>query len=86
MLVASLRDFEVAPAVFRQAVITAFISAAAGLGIAFAIAPHFPMDVTITPTLTTVIPLVALTVGLLASGAGMRRVATIDPAAAFAGP
>jgi hypothetical protein len=42
MLVASLRDFEVAPAVFRQAVITVFISAAAGLGIAFAIAPHFP--------------------------------------------
>jgi len=69
-----------------QAVIIALVSAAAGLGIAAAIAPSFPMEVTITPALVVVIPLVALAVGLVASGAGVRRVATIDPVVAFGGP
>jgi putative ABC transport system permease protein len=32
------------------------------------------------------LPLISVTVGLLASLAGLRRTATVDPALAFAGP
>lgn len=42
MFVSPLRDFEVEPTALRQAAIVATVLAAAGLGIAFTLAPHFP--------------------------------------------
>jgi putative ABC transport system permease protein len=69
-----------------QALIIAFVSAVVGVGLAFVLVPKFPMDVTITPLLAIASPIVAMVVGVLASGIGMRRVATVDPASAFGGP
>lgn len=69
-----------------QSVIVSLCSAALGLVIAIALAPTFPMDVVLSPTLYALLPAIALVVGLLASLAAMRRVSSIDPAAAFGGP
>ncbi len=69
-----------------QAVIISVVAAIIGLAIGGALAPRFPIEVSLTRSALLALPLVAVVVGLLASLAGMRRVASIDPAAAFAGP
>jgi len=69
-----------------QAVLIAFVSAVVGVLVALALVPTFPMDVTVTPLLAVASPIMAMVVGVLASGIGMRRVATVDPASAFGGP
>ncbi|HET8931390.1 MAG TPA: ABC transporter permease [Acidimicrobiales bacterium] len=67
-----------------QAVIISLVAALIGIVLAMVLAPVFPMNVTITTTAYVALPVVALVVGLLASVVGMRRVTSVDPAAAFA--
>ena len=69
-----------------QAIIVALCAAAVGLVIAVVLAPTFPMDVVLSPGMYALLPAIAVVVGLLASLAAMRRVSSIDPAAAFGGP
>jgi len=63
-------------------------AAAAGLAavLQLLLAPTFPLKVEVTPQALLQLPALALAVSLLASAAGMRRVARIDPALAFSGP
>lgn len=69
-----------------QAVFIAVCSAAIGVLLAMVLGPMFPMRVDVPAGAYLLLPVVAITIGLIASLAGMRRAVTIDPAMAFGGP
>jgi putative ABC transport system permease protein len=69
-----------------QAVVISMASALVGAVVALVLAPKFPLPVAIPGRALMLLPLISVTVGLLASLAGLRRTATVDPALAFAGP
>jgi putative ABC transport system permease protein len=69
-----------------QAIVISMASALVGAVLAFVLAPRFPLPVTIPGRALLLLPVISVTVGLLASLAGLRRTATVDPALAFAGP
>jgi putative ABC transport system permease protein len=69
-----------------QAVVISVASAFVGAVFAFVLAPKFPLPVVIPARALLLLPVISVTVGLLASLAGLRRTATVDPALAFAGP
>ena len=50
------------------------------------LAPLFPMRVDIPDGAFLLLPVVAIAIGLIASGAGLRRAVSVDPALAFGGP
>jgi putative ABC transport system permease protein len=66
-----------------EALILAVLSALVAGVLALLIAPMFPFKVEIPAKAYVTLLVVAIVVGLLASLAGLRRVAKIDPAAAF---
>lgn len=55
-------------------------------GVQVVLAPAFPLKVEVTTTHLITLPVLAVAVAVLASAAGMRRVARTDPALAFSGP
>src|ERR1700744_1710728 len=63
-----------------QAVIVALLAAIVGVIFAQLLAPLFPMTVVVPLHAYLVLPAIAVTVGLLASLAGLRRAAAVDPA------
>jgi len=69
-----------------QAVAIALTASVVGAVLAVVIAPAFPLDVVISRSSLLLLPLVAIVSGALASLVGLRRVATVQPAAAFGGP
>lgn len=69
-----------------QAVIVAVLAAALGGGLSVLLGPLFPMRVDIPQIAFLLLPVVAVTIGVLASLAGLRRAVTVDPALAFGGP
>lgn len=69
-----------------QAVIVAVVAAALGGVLSLVLVPVFPMRVVVPTSAFLLLPVVGVVIGLLASGAGMRRAVTIDPALAFGGP
>ena len=69
-----------------QAILVSLVAGALAVGIAHAIGPTFPLAVEIPTGSYALLPGVALIVGILASIAGLRRTATVDPALAFGGP
>jgi putative ABC transport system permease protein len=69
-----------------QALVVSLAAAALGMGLAQLLAPLFPMIVAVPAYAYLALPLIAIVIGLLASGAGLRRVLSIDPALAFGGP
>ena len=69
-----------------QAVTIALAASAIGAALATLIAPRFPMDVSISRGAILFLPALAVGVGILASLIGLRRIATVEPAAAFGGP
>jgi putative ABC transport system permease protein len=69
-----------------QAVIVSIVAGALAVGIARAIGPMFPLAVEIPSGSYALLPGVALLVGILASFAGLRRTASVDPAVAFGAP
>ena len=76
----------IAGGLIAQAVVLALVAAAVAAGVATVLAPLFPLRVVISAGLYIALPIIAMGIGVLASLAGLRRVATIDPALAFGGP
>jgi putative ABC transport system permease protein len=68
-----------------QAVLLSLLSAAAAVVLAAALAPLLAMPAEISVGAYTLLPIVAVIVGLLASLAGLRRAVGVDPALAFGG-
>lgn len=69
-----------------QAVIVAVLAALLGGILSVLLGPLFPMRVDIPRIAFLLLPVVAITIGVLASLAGLRRAVTVDPALAFGGP
>ena len=69
-----------------QAAVLSLLAAAMGSVVGTALAPLFPMIVSIQLRAHLLLPVLALAIGGVASIAGLRRVATTDPALAFGGP
>ena len=68
-----------------QAVIVASVSALLGAVLSQVIGPVFPMRVLVPVSAFVLLPVLAVGIGLLATGAGLRRTVRIDPALAFGG-
>ncbi|MFM8599309.1 MAG: ABC transporter permease [Mycobacterium sp.] len=69
-----------------QAVVVAILAAALGGVLSVLLGPLFPMRVDIPQIAFLLLPVVAISIGVLASLAGLRRAVTVDPARAFGGP
>ncbi|MBU3705055.1 MAG: FtsX-like permease family protein [Mycobacterium sp.] len=69
-----------------QAVIVAVLAALLGGVLSVLLGPLFPMRVDIPRLAFVLLPVVAVTIGVLASLAGLRRAVVVDPALAFGGP
>ena len=69
-----------------QAVIVAVLAAVLGGALSVLLGPLFPMRVDIPRLAFFMLPVVAVTIGVLASLAGLRRAVVVDPALAFGGP
>lgn len=69
-----------------QSVFVALGAAALASLVQLALAPTFPIKVEVSSRALVQLPMIAVGVALLASVAGMRRVARTDPALAFSGP
>ncbi len=66
-----------------QSVLLSAAASLAGLVLAHLIAPRFPAPVALTARIELLLPVVAVTLGLAGSGAGLRRAVRIQPALAF---
>jgi putative ABC transport system permease protein len=66
-----------------QAIVLSIVAAAVGAVVATLIAPKFPLPVVVPPSAYLLLPVAAVFVGVVASGFGLRRAVTIDPALAF---
>ena len=66
-----------------QAVVLSIAAAAVGVVVATLIAPEFPLPVVVPSAAYLLLPGAAVLVGIVASGFGLRRAVTIDPALAF---
>jgi putative ABC transport system permease protein len=69
-----------------QAVILALAACAIGGVVALMLAPVFPMDVVVSGQSLALLPVLAVVVGMIAGLFGVRRTASVTPAAAFGGP
>ena len=69
-----------------QAIIVAVLAALLGGVLSVLLGPLFPMRVDIPQIAFILLPVVAVTIGVLASLAGLRRAVVVDPAMAFGGP
>jgi putative ABC transport system permease protein len=69
-----------------QAIIVAVLAALLGGVLSVLLGPLFPMRVDIPTIAFVLLPVVAVTIGVLASLAGLRRAVVVDPAVAFGGP
>jgi putative ABC transport system permease protein len=66
-----------------QAIVLSLLSAVAAVVLATLLAPLLAMPAEISRGAYTVLPIIAVIVGLLASLAGLRRAVSVDPALAF---
>ncbi len=69
-----------------QSVVVSVVAAVLALGVAKLLTPLFPMRLVMPVNAYPLLFAIAVVVGLLASGFGIRRAATVQPALAFAGP
>jgi len=69
-----------------QAIIVAVLSAILGGALSILLGPLFPMRVDVPQIAFVLLPVVAVTIGVMASLAGLRRAVVVDPAVAFGGP
>lgn len=69
-----------------QSIAIAVLAAALAAGLQAAIAPIFPLTVTVPDAALVQVPVIAALVAVLASFGGIRKVLQTDPVAAFAGP
>lgn len=73
-------------AVAAQAVLIALLAAVVAIGLHRLILPLFPLHVRVPERAFWQIPLGAVVAALVAGAFGLRRIASTDPATAFAGP
>jgi putative ABC transport system permease protein len=66
-----------------QAVVVSTAAAGAALGLAYAIAPVFPMPIYLAPSTSVTLVVISVAIGLGASVAGLRKAVGVDPAVAF---
>jgi putative ABC transport system permease protein len=69
-----------------QAIMVAVLAAAVGAALSRLLGPIFPMHVIVPAPAYPLLAVIAVGIGLLASGAAVRRAVTVDPALAFGGP
>jgi putative ABC transport system permease protein len=69
-----------------QAIVVALCAALVGAGLSRLLGPLFPMQVIVPVQAFIALPVIAVVIGLIASGAGLRRAVSVDPALAFGGP
>ncbi|MBA2609278.1 MAG: ABC transporter permease [Actinobacteria bacterium] len=72
-------------ALVTQAIVLSIGASILSIGVAYLLAPAFPVTVLIPAKLQLTVPVVGLVIGVLASGAALRRAVTVDPALAFGG-
>jgi len=68
-----------------QAALVAILAAVLAIALQFALVPLFPMSVVVPTRAFWQVPVFAVAMALVAGAAGMRKVASSDPALAFAG-
>jgi putative ABC transport system permease protein len=68
------------------AVVVVLLAAVLGVILSQLLAPLFPMTVVVPMRAYLALPVIAISIGLLASVAGLRRAVAVDPALAFGGP
>lgn len=76
----------VAASLALTALVIALASSAIATLLYRVLEPVFPLPVHVEPSALVQLPVVAVVVAILASIAGVRRIARVDPALAFAGP
>jgi putative ABC transport system permease protein len=72
-------------ALAAEAVITCLTAAVLAVVVAYLLRPLFPVPITVPLSAYAALPVVAVTVGVLASLSGIRRAVQTDPSLAFAG-
>jgi putative ABC transport system permease protein len=72
-------------ALMLQAVVLAVSSSVFAIGLAYILRSQFPVTPLLPASIQVMMPVVALVIGLVASGAALRRAVTVDPALAFGG-
>ena len=80
-----VRPWQMGAGLVLQSVIVALGASVIAVGIGFALAPSFPMPVTIPIDAVITLPILAILIGVAASLVGMRRTVSVDPALAFGG-
>ncbi len=74
-----------ASGVVMQAGVLALVAGAIGVGVAYLLAPIFPMNVDLSLGAVLGLPLLALIVGVVSGVFALRRAISVEPAEAFAG-
>ncbi|MEY2468650.1 MAG: putative transport system permease protein, partial [Actinomycetota bacterium] len=72
-------------ALVAQAVLVSIGASIVSIGVAYLLAPAFPVVVLLPARVQATVPVVGLVIGIIASGAALRRAITVDPALAFGG-
>jgi putative ABC transport system permease protein len=69
-----------------QAIIVALAAVVVGVVLSALLGPIFPMQVIVPAYAYVLLPVIAVVFGLIASGTGLHRAVSVDPATAFGGP
>jgi putative ABC transport system permease protein len=69
-----------------QAVVVALSAVVVGVVLSALLGPIFPMQVIVPGYAYVILPVIAVVFGLIASGTGLHRAVSVDPAMAFGGP
>ncbi|MDT5098212.1 MAG: putative transport system permease protein [Mycobacterium sp.] len=69
-----------------QAIVVALSAVVVGVVLAALLGPIFPMQVIVPAYAYIILPVIAVIFGLIASGAGLHRAVSVDPAMAFGSP
>lgn len=69
-----------------QSIIVALSAVVVGVVLSALLGPIFPMQVIVPAYAYVLLPVIAVVFGLIASGTGLHRAVSVDPATAFGGP
>lgn len=81
-----VRTTSIAAGLGLQAIVVALSAVVVGVILAALLGPIFPMQVIVPAYAYIILPVIAVLFGLIASGSGLRRAVSVDPAMAFKGP
>lgn len=72
-------------ALIVQAIALSVTASVFAIGLAYVLRPLFPVEPLLSANIQITLPVVGLLIGVLASGAALRRAVSVDPALAFGG-